>query len=100
MRSLFETARLRPPCGSESAREATDLLVQEALGQVASDDVVMALWFLFNRANGLHWLIPGALPTRQRGTGGFRGTLGSGTWSGFRKDRAQRQDDLIAGNVG
>jgi hypothetical protein len=55
-RSLWESGRLRLPWGSEDARAASQLLIDEGLRRLPTDDLLMALWFIFCRALNVRYL--------------------------------------------
>ncbi len=86
MSQLFELGTVFIPYATGARQETAHLLIDETLGNKTTSDVLMALWFAFNRTAALRVYVPGMLPGRFTSpilapfTGGAWNT-GAGAWS-------------------
>ena len=76
MGSAWEFGRIRLPYGDAAGQAASDMLVQEALGFVATTDLIMATWFIFYNMHGLAAYRPGAMATRMNWNPGVGNSWG------------------------
>ncbi|MDP9302404.1 MAG: hypothetical protein M3P43_16165 [Actinomycetota bacterium] len=62
MSQLFELGTVFIPYATGARQETAHLLIDETLGNKTTSDVLMALWFVFNRTAALRFYVPGILP--------------------------------------
>jgi hypothetical protein len=62
MSRISELGSIRIPCASGDTQETAHLLIDEALGNKTTTDVLMALWFSFNRTAALKAYVPRDAP--------------------------------------
>jgi hypothetical protein len=61
---IFELGTVRIPYATGATQETAHMLIDETLGNKTTSDVLMALWFAFNRTAALRVYVPGMLPGR------------------------------------
>jgi hypothetical protein len=81
---LWELGYIRLPYEGPAAQEASKLLIDEAIGQAGTNDLLMSLWFITFNVRRFKAYIPGALPTHFRTPDGH--VPGSSPWSRGRVD--------------